>query len=98
MYSIRAILDKQPAVIAEAVRTILFVAVLAGLVNMDDKLLAGIGLAVSALLSLFVYHASTSKVYPILANNTEAKIEGSEDTVMVRTSPPGPVGVEGGAQ
>lgn len=97
MYSLKAILDKQPAVIAEGVRTILFVLVLTGVVNLTEELLAGIALAVSVVLSLFVWNASTSKTYPTLVEGTSVKVEGSEDAVIIAKSPPGPTGVEGGA-
>ena len=33
---------------------------------------------------------------PTLAAGTSVKVEGSEDSVIVEKSPPGPTGVEGG--
>jgi hypothetical protein len=96
MYSIKAILDKEPAAIAEAVRTILPVLILLGVVHLEPEALAGIILALSAVLTLFVRNASTSKVYPNLPSGTEVAVAGTQDKVIVAPSPPGPVGIEGG--
>lgn len=95
MYSIRAVLEKEPAVIAEAIRAILFVAVLAGLVNLGEELLAGIALVVSLVLSLFVRATSTSTAAPTLATGTTVSVKDSEDKVLIQPTPPGPTGVEG---
>jgi hypothetical protein len=61
MYSLLAILDKEPVVIAGAVRSLLFLAVLMGLIFLDEKQLAGIALAAELVLGLFV----RSKVTPV---------------------------------
>lgn len=95
-YSLRALFDKEPAAIAGAVQVILPVLVLLGLVSLDDKAMAGIVLVVSTLLALFVRSSSTSKTSPTLAAGTEVSVAGSPDKVIVESSPPGPVGVEGG--
>lgn len=97
MYSLKAIFDKEPAAIAEAVRVILPVLVLLHLVQLDPVALAGIVLGVSALLTLFVRNASTSKKAPTLASGTEVSVAGSQDRVVIATSPPGPIGIEGGS-
>lgn len=103
MYSLKAILDKEPASIAEAVRVILPVLVLLGVVHLDATALAGIVLGLSALLTLFVRNASTSKKAPTLEAGTEVTVAGSAapgkepDKVVIAPSPPGPVGIEGGA-
>lgn len=34
---------------------------------------------------------------PTLPANTEVKVEGTTDTVIVQPTPPGPAGIEGGA-
>jgi hypothetical protein len=96
MYSIRAILEKEPAVIAEAIRTILLLLVAFGVVSIGEQNLALVAIAVSVLLQLFVRQASTSKAQPTLAAGTEVSVANSEDKVIIETSPPGPVGVEGG--
>jgi BRCT domain type II-containing protein len=96
MYSLKAILDKEPAAIAGAVQVILPVLVLLGVVSLDDKAMAGIVLVISTVLALFVRGASTSKAAPVLAAGTEVKVAGSQDSVIVAPSPPGPVGIEGG--
>jgi len=96
MYSLKAILDKEPAAIAEAVRVILPVLILMGVLHLSAEALAGIVLALSAVLTLFVRSASTSKVYPNLPSGTEVAVSGTQDKVIVAPSPPGPVGIEGG--
>jgi hypothetical protein len=35
--------------------------------------------------------------HPTLPANTEVKVEGTEDSVVIQPTPPGPEGVEGGA-
>ena len=96
MYSLKAILDKEPAAIAEAVRVVLPVLILLGVVHLNAEALAGIVLGLSAILTLFVRSASTSKVYPNLPSGTEVSVAGTKDTVIVAASPPGPTGIEGG--
>lgn len=59
MYNLKAILDKQPVAIAGALRSVLFVLVLAGLLVMDEKLLAAIALTAEIVLGLFVWNGST---------------------------------------
>ena len=58
MYDFKAILDKEPVAIAAALRSLLFVAVLAGLA-IDEKLLSAIALGAEITLALFVRKAST---------------------------------------
>lgn len=62
MYSLKAILQKQPVAIAAALKTMLFVGVLLGLIALDEKALAGIAIAVEVVLNLFVFNASTPTV------------------------------------
>ena len=57
MYSPRAIFTQQPVAIAGALRSVLFVLILAGLVVMDEKLLSAIALSAEVLLNLFVWNA-----------------------------------------
>ena len=57
MYNLRAIFDKQPVAIATALRYILLAAVLVNLIALDEKQLAGILIAVEAVLGLFVWNA-----------------------------------------
>jgi hypothetical protein len=96
VYSLKAILQKQPSAIAGALRSILYIAVLAGLLVMDEKLLAGIALGAEVLLGLFVYNNVTPTASPTLAAGTEVSVKGSADTVVIQPSPPGPEGIEGG--
>ena len=95
MYSLRAVLQKQPVAIAGALRSILFVLVLAGVIVMDSELLAGIGLTAEVVLGLFVWNATTPAAAPRLKAGTEVSVQGSTDSVVIATSPPGPVGIEG---
>lgn len=97
MYSLKAILGKQPAAIAGAVRAVLFVLVLAGVIVLDEKVLSGIALALEVVLSLFVFQTSTPVASPTLPSGTEVSVKGSEDKVVIATTPPGPEGVEGGS-
>lgn len=92
MYSIRNILTKEPVVIAGAVRSVLFVLVLMSLVVLDEKQLAGIALALEVVLGLFARQASTPVSSPTLAAGTEVSVKGSDDTVIVQPTPPGPEG------
>jgi energy-converting hydrogenase Eha subunit A len=52
-------LEKEPAVIAEAVRAVLLVAVVLGVVTLDEKALGAVLLALSAILTLFVRQSVT---------------------------------------
>jgi hypothetical protein len=40
---------------------------------------------------------TTPVANPTLPANTEVKVQGTEDTVVVQPTPPGPTGIEGGA-
>lgn len=78
MYSLRNILDKQPVAIASALRSILFVGVLASLIVMDEKLLSAIALTSEIVLSLFVNAASLPKVEAVI-NEAQAYAQGESD-------------------
>ena len=78
MYSLRAILEKEPVAIASALRSVLFIGVLAGLFLMDEKLLAGIALAAELVLNLFVRNATTPTATATV-NEAQAYAQGSED-------------------
>lgn len=96
MYSLKALFQKQPSAIAGAIRSILFVLILAGAVVMDEKLLSGIALAMEVVLGLFVWNSVTPTASPTLNEGTEVSVAGSEDKVIIEKSPPGPTGIEGG--
>lgn len=93
MYDLKAIFQKEPVVIAGTIRSVLFVLVLAGLIVLDEKLLAAIALGAELVLGLFVHQASTSFRYPTLDAGTEASITGSDDKVVIKKTPPGPEGI-----
>ena len=95
MYSLKAILEKEPAVLAEAVRALVLAAVALGLLAIDEQQLATLMLALSALLTLFVRQASTPTAAPVLAQGSQVTVKGTTDTVIVQPTPPGPVGIEG---
>lgn len=69
-YSIGAIFDKEPAVIAAAVRIILNTLVLAGILLWDEKLLAGVAIALEFGLTLFVRNSVTPNVNVNTATQT----------------------------
>lgn len=98
MYAIGNLFTKEPAVIAGAIRSILWVLVLLGVVVLDEAALAGIALGLEAILTLFVRHTSTPVAAPTLPADTEVTVKGTSDTVIVQPTPPGPAGIEGGAE
>lgn len=61
-YSPIALFEKEPAVIAGALRTILYGAVLLGYVTLTVEQLAGIAVGLEVLLGLFVRQSSTPNV------------------------------------
>lgn len=69
-YSIFAIFEKEPAVIAGAVRVILMVLILANVLLWDEKLLAGVALALEVGLTLFVRNSVTPNVNVNTATQT----------------------------
>ena len=70
-YDPRALLEKEPAVIAGALKSILWVGVLMGLfTELDETQLAGIALGLEVVLGLFVRQSSTSVAQPSLALGT----------------------------
>ena len=73
-YSLTAIFQKEPAVIAGALKSVLWVGVLVGVVTFDDKTLAGIGLVLELVLGLFVRSQSTSSSQPTLNKGTEVTV------------------------
>ena len=77
MYAIGNIFTREPVVIAGAIRSVLFVAVLFGLA-IDEKQLAGIALAAEVVLGLFARHNSTPTVAPTLALGTQVSIAGTD--------------------
>lgn len=77
MYNLKAILDKQPVAIASALRSVLFVLVLAGLLVMDEKLLASIALTAEIVLALFVWNGSVP-VSTARVNEAQAFAAGAE--------------------
>ena len=55
IYSPKAILTKQPVAVASVVRQALLVAILLGVIVMDEKALAGIGILIELGLGLFTW-------------------------------------------
>lgn len=88
MYDFKALLEKEPAVIASTVRTLLMLGVLTGGfaavgLNVDENVLAGVALALEAVLLLFVRHTVTPVAAPTLSSGTEVKVQGTEETVLI---------------
>lgn len=69
-YSLLAVFEKEPAVIAGTIKSLLMVGVLVGLLEMDEYALAGIALALELVLTLFVRGASTPNVNVNTATQT----------------------------
>lgn len=69
---LRSILRAEPAAIAEAVRQVLLVLVLLNVVTLSNETLAAIGMAVSAVLTLFVRQT-------VYSPQTVGKILNGED-------------------
>lgn len=61
-YDPRAIFEKEPAVIAGAIRTVLYGAVILGYVSLTVEQLAGIAIGLELVLGLFVRQTSTPNV------------------------------------
>lgn len=91
-------LNKEPAAVAAAIVAVLNVLQLTGVVSLDGNTVSAINIALVAVLGLFVRQASTPTAAPTLATGTEVKVKDSSDTVIIAPSPPGPSGIEGGAQ
>lgn len=90
------LLNKEPVAVAAAIVAVLNVLQITGVVSFTADAVSAINIALVAVLGLFVRQASTPISSPTLAAGTSVKVQGSEDSVIVQKSPPGPVGVEGG--
>jgi hypothetical protein len=82
MYSLTAILQKQPTAISATVVAALNLAISFGFDLTGDQV-GLINLFVIALLGLFVHQVSTPVKAPTLPAHTEVKIAGSEETITV---------------
>ena len=90
-------LQREPAVIAGAVIAVLNALQQFGVINLTADGLSAVNIALIAVLTLFVRQTSTSLSSPTLKANTEVSVKGTSDTVVIQPTPPGPTGVEGGA-
>lgn len=61
MYSLKSVLDKQPVAIAAAVIAVLNAFVIAGTVHLSSQSVAGINVALVAVLGLFVGNRTANK-------------------------------------
>lgn len=86
MYSLTAILEKEPVAIAASIRSLLFIGVLSGLLVMDEQLLAAIALAAELILGLFV----RAQVFPTatVQKIANAATEQPAGTVIDIGNPP----------
>lgn len=78
-YSVTNIFTKEPAAIAGAIRAILFVLILAGVLVWDEKMLASVALALEVVLTLFVRQTSTPTSSPSLTEGTPVKNPAAAD-------------------
>lgn len=87
MYSIKAILQKEPAAIAGGIRAILHTLVLMAVIKLDAPQLAGISLMLEVVLTLFTRSNSTPTV-TATANEANALAAGLEAGARRDPSPP----------
>lgn len=78
-YSLTAIFTKEPAAIAGAIRAVLWLLVLLGVVDLVDDQLAALALALEVVLTLFVRQTSTSASHPVLPEGTPVTSPGTGD-------------------
>lgn len=88
-YSITAIFTKEPIVIAGAIRSVLYVLVLLGVIVLGAEQLAAIALALEVVLGLFARQGSTSTASPNLTVGTPVN-EGAAVVASV-DPPPAPI-------
>lgn len=93
-YSIGNVFTKEPVVIAGALKSVLWVGVLMGLVLLDEKQLAGIALGLEVVLGLFARAGSTSTSQPTLTVGTSVNA-GSAVVASVDPPPEPTATVEG---
>lgn len=91
-YSLGNLFTKEPVVIAGAVRSVLYVLVLVGLIVLDEKALAAIALGLEVILGLFARTTSTSSTQPTLAVGTPVN---AGSAVVASVDPPPPPVVAG---
>ncbi len=98
MYDIKNLLQKEPVALAAAIIAILNVLQLTGVVALNGDTVSAINIALVAVLGLFARQASTPVAAPTLPAVTEVAVKGTEDSVVIQPTPPGPYGVEGEGQ
>jgi hypothetical protein len=76
IYDPRAIFQKEPAVVAGAIRTVLYGAVLLGYVHLTVEQLATIAVGLEVILGLFVRQSSTPNVTVAAIVNTPPTAAG----------------------
>ncbi|MEO7667152.1 MAG: hypothetical protein ABIU97_08990 [Dehalococcoidia bacterium] len=90
-------IQREPAAVSAAVIAVLNLLQILGVVSLTADAVSALNIALVAVLGLFVRQNSTSTASPTLARGSEVTVQGTSDTVIVQPSPPGPVGIEGGA-
>lgn len=78
-YSIKNVFTKEPVAIAGAIRSVIYVLVLLGVVTLNAPQLAGIALALELGLGLFARHNSTPTSDPSLTEGTPVKNPAAPD-------------------
>ena len=93
IYDPRAIFQKEPAVVAGAIRTILYGLVILGVVHLEAEQLAGIAVGLEVVLGLFVRQSSTPNVTVAQIVNTPPTAAGpiaaAEEAGVDTTKPAG---------
>jgi hypothetical protein len=95
-YSIGNIFTKEPVVIAGAIRSVLYVAILVGIVHLTVEQLAAVALSAEVVLGLFARQGSTSSAQPTLAVGTA--VNAGSAVVASVVPPPEPTADVSGGQ
>lgn len=96
--------NSQPVAVSAAIGGLLSTGVALAAVLWPDRLAPVVQAAIiafgnSLILTagaIYAMRGSTPVHNPTLPANTEVKVQGTTDSVVIQPSPPGPVGVEGG--
>lgn len=87
-YSLTNLFTKEPVVIAGAIRSVLYVAVLGGVLHLTVEQLAAVALAAEVVLGLFARQGSTSSSQPTLAVGTSVNAGSAVVASVVPPPPP----------
>lgn len=96
-------MNQQPVAVGAAIAGVISTAVALAAVLWPDRLSPDMQAAIIAFANAVIVAAAAvwaaTKVTPVasptLPTGTSVKVQGTEDTVLIQPTPPGPVGVEG---